>query len=338
MAVEREVLRDWHRLFGLLLIDYFTGSPFIVEVERDLSQQQQLLDVVIVRRGRGRFAGRLPDGLDGLAAHNLISFKSHREALDGWAVRELVGHYVAYRKLVSRSPSALLPEDRFRLYAVAARFPHNLSGQVPWQGRQAGVYDCRWGTDLVRVIVAGELPREAHNAPLHLFSASPELIGFGQAAYRRRSDETSLLLGQLFERLRGEGLAMAFTMEDFKRQYVKEHFARLTPEERREALQALPPEETSLLLGQLSERLRGEGLATAFTMEDFKRQYVKEHFARLTPEERRQVLQALPPEERLAGLPLEARLAGLPPEQIRQYLDQLTAGRPAQRRKPRRKK
>ena len=28
MAVEREALRDWHRLFGLLLTDFFTGSPF----------------------------------------------------------------------------------------------------------------------------------------------------------------------------------------------------------------------------------------------------------------------------------------------------------------------
>ena len=58
MAVEREDLRDWHRLFGLLLTDFFTSSPFRVDVERDLSVQQQLLDVVIVRRGRGRFAGR----------------------------------------------------------------------------------------------------------------------------------------------------------------------------------------------------------------------------------------------------------------------------------------
>src|SRR5438552_5714482 len=172
MADERDPLRDWHRLFGLLLTDFFTGSPFTVEVERDLSQQQQFLDVVIVRRDRGRFRGRLPDGLDDLAEHNLISFKSHREALDGWAIRELIGHYVAYRKLVSASPSELLPEDRFRLYAVCARFPHNLEGQVPWQERQAGVYDCGGGLDVVRVIVAGQLPREAPNAALHLFSDS----------------------------------------------------------------------------------------------------------------------------------------------------------------------
>jgi hypothetical protein len=180
-----------------------------------------------------------------------------------------------------------LSEERFRLYAVCARFPHNLSGQVPWQGRQAGVYDCRWGTDAVRVVVAGELPREAHNAPLHLFSASPELVGLGRGAYRRRSENTSLLLGQLFERLQGEGFAMAFTMEDFKREYIKEHFPRLTPEEQEEVLQSLPPEK------------------------------------------RREVQQSLPPEELLGALSAE---------QIRAYLDRLTAGRPAQPGKPRRKK
>src|SRR5580692_4485282 len=103
MIDEREALRDWHRLFGLLLTDYFTGSPFVVELERDLSKQQQFLDVLILRQARGRFVGRLPDGLEGLAAHNLITFKSLREALDAWAMKELIGHHVAYRKLVSAS-------------------------------------------------------------------------------------------------------------------------------------------------------------------------------------------------------------------------------------------
>jgi hypothetical protein len=261
-------------LFGLLLTDVFRDSPFVVEVERDLSVQQQLLDVVIVRRGRGRFAGRLPDGLDGLRAHNLVTFKSHREALDGWAMKELVGHYVAYRKLVSRTPSDLLSEDQFGLYAVTARHPH-LSGQVPWQRVQAGVYDCQWGTDTVRVVVAGELPREVHNAPLHLFSAAPELVEFGGRTYRRHSDEMSALLAQLFKGLQAEGFAMPFTMEDFRRQFVMEHFPELTPEEQQKVLQTLPPEK---------------------------------------------------------------RLEGLSAEQIRQYLDQLSAGRPPAARKPRRKK
>jgi hypothetical protein len=296
MAAEREALRDWHRLFGLLLSDFFTGSPFEVELERDLSVQQQLLDVLIVRRRRGRFAGNLPDGLEGLRPHNLMTFKSHHEALDGWAMKELVHHDVAYRKLVSPKSSQLLPDNQFGLYAVCARFPHNLSQQVPWHRVQPGVYDCQWGTDTIRVVVAGELPQEAHNAPLHLFSASPELVAFAQNAYQQRSETTSLLLRQLFDRFREEEFAMSYTMQDFKRDFFKEHLAKLSPQERAEVLQAL------------------------------------------SPEQQQEVLQALPPEKRLAGLPVEERLAGLSEEQIRQYLDRLTARGAAPARKPRRKK
>jgi hypothetical protein len=40
----------------------------------------------------------------------------------------------------------------------------------------------------------------------------------------------------------------------------------------------------------------------------------------------------------LQSLPPEQRLAGLSPEQIRQHLDRLTAGRKTEARKPRRKK
>jgi hypothetical protein len=298
MADEREELRDWHRLFGLLLMDFFTGSPFVVEVERDLSVQQQLLDVAIIRRENGPFVGHLPDGMAGLRPHNLLTFKSRHEALNAWTMKELSGADVAYRKLVSPSPSALLPDDQFGLYAVCARFPHNLAGQVPWQSVQQGVYDCHWGTDAIRVIVAGELPREEHNAPLHLFSASPELVAFGRNAYRRRSEHTSSLLEQLFERLRGEGFAM-WTMEDFTRQYVKEHFSQLTPQEQSEALQRLSPEHRQEVLRSLPE------------------------------EERRNVLRSLPPEELLGALSAE---------QIREYLDRLTAGNPEPPRKSRRKK
>jgi hypothetical protein len=276
MTVEREALRDWHRLFGLLLTDFFTGSPFVVEVERDLSQQQQLLDVVIVRRRRGKFAGALPDGLGDLAEHNLITFKSFHEALDDWALRELLGSYVAYRKLVSPSPSDLLPEDRFRLYAVCARFPHNLAGQLPWQEQQAGVYDCRWGLDTVRVIVAGQLPCEAHNAPLHLFSAAPELVRFAGSAYQRRSEQTSRLLGELIERFREEGFAMSFTMEDFNRQYTKKYFARLTLEEQREALKLLSAEDRREVLQALPPEDRLAGLSTEALLAGLSEEQVRQ--------------------------------------------------------------
>ena len=169
----------------------------------------------------------------------------------------------------------------------------------------------------------GQLPREEHNAPLHLFSAAPNLVDFGGSAYQRRSQQTSRLLGQLFDKLRGEGFAMSFTMEDFKRQYFKEHFTKLPREERREVLQSLPREERREVLQSLPREERREVLQS------------------LPPEERREVLQSLPPKERrevLQALPPEELLAALSAEQIREYLDQLTAGQPAQPGKPRRKK
>jgi hypothetical protein len=126
-----------------------------------------------------------------------------------------------------------------------------------------------------------------HNAPLHLFSASPQLVSFGRSAYRQRSERTSQLLRRLFDWFQTEGLAMSYTMEDFERDYFKEEFAKLPLEKRREILQTL------------------------------------------SPQEQQEVLQALPPEERLAGLSVE---------QIRRYLDHLTAASPTKPRKPRRKK
>src|SRR5258707_1546542 len=83
-ASDEEISIDWHRLFGLILTDFFTGSPFRVELEKDLSLKQQFLDVVVLRRGPGSFRGRLPDGMEDLAPHNLISFRSHHDALDDW--------------------------------------------------------------------------------------------------------------------------------------------------------------------------------------------------------------------------------------------------------------
>jgi hypothetical protein len=299
MAGEADSLRDWHRLFGLLLTDFFTDSPFAVEIESDLSKQQQFLDVVILRKGEGSMTVRLPDGLDDLREHNLITFKSHHEALDSWAMKELIGHYVAYRKLASPTPSALLSEERFRLYAVCARFPDQLSGLIPWQERQPGVYHCHWGTDVVRVIVVGRLPREVHNAPLHLFSAAPELSAFGRGVYRQKSPTTSLLLRELLQQVQSEGLAMPYTMEDFIRDSFRKHYLKLQPEERREVLQSLPAEER------------------------------KQFLVTLPPAEQQEVLQSLP---------LETRLAGLSAEQIRQYLDQLSGSQPEAPRKPRRKK
>jgi hypothetical protein len=77
-------------------------------------------------------------------------------------------------------------------YAVCPRyFPQQLAGQVPWVAVQPGVYDCRRGTDVIRVVVLGQLPRTEHNAMLHLFGASQEQVRYGVEHYRQSSNETA---------------------------------------------------------------------------------------------------------------------------------------------------
>lgn len=192
--------------------------------------------------------------MDDLAAHNLITFKSFQEALDDWALKELTGHYVNYRKQVSPSMQRLLPEADFRLFAVVARYPQSLAGQAGLTEVRPGVYDCRRGTDVIRVLVAGQLPRTENNTLLHLFSASEEQLRYGREHYRQYSDETSTLLHRLFEQYQREGINMPYTMEDFRREYVKDHLKDLTPEERlqglspHEVFKGLTPEERAELL------------------------------------------------------------------------------------------
>jgi len=258
---------DWHRYFGLLLVDFFAGSPFVVELEKDLSIKQQFLDVVIIRKRKGRLARPLPDGLDNLADHNLITFKSHQETLDDWALKELTGHYVNYRKQVTAAGQPLLPEDAFRLYAICSRFPHNLAQAVPWETLREGVYECRRGTDVIRVIVAGQLQQQENNALLQLLSASAEVWRYGVNHYEQRSPDTSTLILELLKGVQSEGINMGYTIEDFRRDYAKEHFKDLTPAERVEAMKDLTPAERV----EAMKDLTAEEVLKALSPEELKR-------------------------------------------------------------------
>ncbi|MDI6794171.1 MAG: hypothetical protein QME81_15140 [bacterium] len=222
---------DWHRLLGLTLTDFFTDSPFVVEMEKDLSLKQQVLDVVILRKQPGEFSGRLPDGLDDLAEHNLLSYKSMREPLDDWILKELAAHYVNYRKQISPSLKKLLPEDQFRLYGISTRFPQKLSEQVRLSPLQAGVYEVVWGTQRIRVIVLSRIPEGDYNSIWHLFSGVQEKVMSGAARYQSHTGEMSTILNQLFDNYQLEGVSMPYTMKDFQRDYIKEHLNVLTPDE-----------------------------------------------------------------------------------------------------------
>ena len=222
---------NWHRLFGLFLIDYFTNSSYAVELEKDLSIGQQWLDVVVLRKMPGLLQRRLPDGLDGLADHNLLTYKSMHEPLDDWALKELVGHYVNYRKQVGLSMNDLMPESQFKLYAVSTRFPNKLAEQVALQHISPGVYDVVWGTDIIRLIVLSKIPDGEHNAIWRLFSAKGEVVhqAFGQ--YQINQPEISTIVHDLLERYQQEKIDMSYTIQDYQKDYVRDHLNLLSPDE-----------------------------------------------------------------------------------------------------------
>ena len=97
--------------------------------------------------------------------------------------------------------------------------------------------------DGIRIIVAGQVSREPRNALLHLFSASAETVGYGAGHYQQRSHDTSSLLQDLLGNYQGEGIAMSYTMADYRREKAEEYFKELTPEKQREILRGLTPEQ-----------------------------------------------------------------------------------------------
>ncbi len=240
--------RPLHRLFGLSWIDFFQGTPIVVETELDLSLKQQFIDLVLIRKGPGPLPRPLPDGFEDLAVHNLLTFKSHQEALAAWALWELVGHFVNYRKQASQSLDDLLPEADFRLFAVCARFPA--------QPGAAGRVDAAAGRRLrgARAGVADSRDRGAcscrcgNTTPCSICSAArEELLRYGREHYRPHSTETSTLLHDLFQ-VYSEEPDMPDKLKEYVRESLNRILASLPPEERlkgltaEEVIRGLPPE------------------------------------------------------------------------------------------------
>ncbi len=241
---------QWHRVFGLTLMDVLADSNYEVELEKELSLKKQYLDVVIIRRKTGESLLDMPVGLEPLAAHNLLTYKSLREPLDEWAIEELIGHYTNYRKLVSPSLDELLPVDNFQLYAVSTRYPSNLlNNKTSFREIEQGVFELTWGKRLIKVIVSSRVALEARNALWLLFSGKPQRFAYGDEHYQWRHPRERAVLNQLYELYKKEGVVMPYTMDDFNRDFTRDHLHLLRPEEllkdlpTEERLKGLPPEE-----------------------------------------------------------------------------------------------
>ncbi len=234
--------QQWHRLFGLMLQDQFYGSPYRVEVEVDVARQTQLLDVVVVEQEKPQVwpeANELPDGLEPLKAHNLITFKSHHESLNDWAVKELIGYYVNYRKQISPK-NKLIAEPDFGLYAVCNRYPQKLSPFLQAAESQ-GVYQLHWGSDTIRVIVLSQISSAPKNDLWQLFSHRRPQVELACRRYHpHHQEQGTAVIRRIVEAYQLEFPDMAYTFEQFTKEFVADHLNLLSADER---LKDLSPDE-----------------------------------------------------------------------------------------------
>jgi hypothetical protein len=277
-------------------MEVFAGAPWRVELEQELSLTSQELDVAIIETiaadGQARLPDPLPDGLENLRAINLLSYKSRHESLDAWSLDELIGYYVLYRKVKLNTRNARHPLGAFGLYAVATRYPQALAKAhahalkaTAWDG----VYDLRWGSHWMRIIVLNQIAPHPHNAAWELFASEQDRMRQGLRHYRARYPHPRdngrwALLEHLHRLYQREGPDMAYTMEQFLR-------------------------ETHEMVIDEAIRRDPEAILRRFDPEDVLKHY--------DPEQR---LQGLDPEQRLQGLDPEQRLQGLDPATIKAWL------------------
>jgi hypothetical protein len=157
--------------------------------------------------------------------------------LNAWAIKELIGHYVNYRKQISGKK--LLPENLFRLYAVATRFPKKLAQKIHLESIQNGVYTINYGMDRIYLIVLSEIAKIERNAFWCLISSNSELIDWGVENYHPHTQEMSTVIKQLIDMYKNEGIKVSYTFEDFHKDMAQEYVHLLSPEER---LRGLSPD------------------------------------------------------------------------------------------------
>jgi len=99
------------------------------------------------------------------------------------------------------------------------------------------------------------MPETPQNAVWELFSGKKEKVRFGLQAYQPRTPDIQGVMATLFKHHKVGGRDMAYTWEDFRRDYTKENLHELSVEER---LEGLSPDE---VLRRFSPDKRLEGLS-----------------------------------------------------------------------------
>ena len=166
-------------------------------------------------------ASQLPDSLNLLKAHNLLTYKSFRETLDAFAMDELIGHFVNYQKLIEQR----LSSEQAQLYAISTRYPQKLFQQLqPTTTTQNGIYMLLWGQHSVCVIVLGKIAPHPHNAAWNFFSDQQDRIRQAAKDYTWKQPQ-AMIMQQLYRHYQlEEWIQMPYTYEQFEREFKEELF------------------------------------------------------------------------------------------------------------------
>jgi len=143
--------------------------------------------------------------------------------MDGYAIDELIEHYVNYRKLISPAGKRLIPEHDLGLFAVTVRYPRGIARQITlFPSGRPGVFGIESGARQIRLIVLGRIVVEPRNAPWQLLSLDPDRVIGALQLYRRRGDEVGALLYPVFRAYLSQRMDMAYTIEQFLRETRKD--------------------------------------------------------------------------------------------------------------------
>jgi hypothetical protein len=356
--MRRDSRIPWHELLGKALTDALIGLPYSVSTEEELALRSQRLDVLIIEQAsaagsdprRGVAGGHLertqaphqalnvpparerhpnalerPDGLDDLAAHNLLSFKAAGAPYDAWALEELNSHYVTYRKLASIRALQQRPERRSQRPARdehlgsdadqrSTRPPAEDSRDQQPVSEPDTAYQLLPAADFRSYAVATHFPRK-------LIKQLPP----GSCQRHQQPGIYSLRAGT-----REVRLIVINALRDLPHNAPWRLFCSNKAQQLAALQQYHPHSEIGLHLQHLlAHHLLGDG-TMAHTFEDMQREaheWLKESIRKLDPDEVLQcynpddVLQRYAPEERLKGLDAEERLKGLDPEERLKGLD-----------------
>ncbi len=270
---ESKDIIKWHQLFGLSLTDYFTHSNFEVDLEKDVSLKKQYVDIVILRKTEGIALKETVAGLEELNDYNIITYKSYAETLDGWALEELIGYYSNYRKVISPSLQKLLPESKFKLYAICTRYPAKLLKNMQFTKVKPGIIDLTWGNRIIRIIVLKNITMETQNALWQLFSNQEKGFVFGNKNYQWHYPEEQAILNQLYALYKVKGGKMPYNITEFSKDFTREHLHLLDPSDRLQGMAAHD------VVSQFSAHDRLEGMAAHDRLEGMAARDVVSQFS-----------------------------------------------------------